>query len=101
MYIIADFVTPLKKRRLVRESMSHDSVSNDSPAATPTPSVQVSAPFGYFSSLDTFETYKNKNGLNLFFSPVKPDDNELKFEVSVAYFTIASLEIKELLYHVS
>ncbi|XP_060602955.1 mucin-2-like isoform X3 [Ruditapes philippinarum] len=66
-----DFVTPLKKRRLARESLSRE--SNDSPAQTPTPVTQAAT--SYFASLsETFENFKNKNGFNSLFSPLKSSD---------------------------
>ncbi|XP_045164566.2 uncharacterized protein LOC123528696 isoform X3 [Mercenaria mercenaria] len=77
-----DFVTPLKKRRLARESLSHDSVSSDSPAQTPTPAPQAAS--SYFASLnESFENFKNKNGFSTLFSPLKPDvDTDVKTEKS-------------------
>ncbi|KAL4226401.1 Histone-lysine N-methyltransferase 2E [Mactra antiquata] len=76
-----DFVTPLKKRRLARESLSRDSKStNESPAVTPAPvTPSPAAPSGssYFGSLnESFEHFKNKNGFKTLFSPIQPSDVE-------------------------
>ncbi|WAR27084.1 KMT2E-like protein [Mya arenaria] len=75
-----DFVTPLKKRRLARESMSHDSISLESPAQTPTPTASATST-GYFASLsESFENFKSRNGFNMLFSPLKPVETDTRPE---------------------
>jgi len=70
---------------LARESLSHDSTTSESPAQTPTPSCLAPVANGYFSSLnETFETFKTRNGINSFFSPVKAEEVESKDMVSVS-----------------
>ena len=75
-------MTPLKKRRLARESLSTESVS-ESPAQTPTPSASnaSTSSTGYFASLtESFENFKNSNGINMLFSPMKHGEADVKSE---------------------
>ncbi|XP_052285813.1 serine-rich adhesin for platelets-like isoform X2 [Dreissena polymorpha] len=64
-----DFVTPLKKRRLARESMTVECGYGD--LSAPTPSVGPAQTSSYFAGLsESFENIKNSNGLHMVFSPL-------------------------------
>ena len=73
----SDFVTPLKKRRLARESLSLDSVTSESPTPNPS-STQPSRSYFMTESGgdDKQDSFKMKNGFKAFFSPLRPDSIE-------------------------
>lgn len=92
--MLADFVTPLKKRRLARESLSVESVASESP--TPGPSSSQSGGSYFVNLMESgepkLESFKNKNGFKSFFSPLRPDSIEEDAMVCKVFnFVIASI----------
>ena len=88
----SDFVTPLKKRRLARESLSRDSLTSESP----TPSTSQSAGSCFLNVPEPGEAkldgIRNKNGFRHFFSPLRPDSiDEESSSVSRNDFIVNSL----------
>ena len=89
----SDFVTPLKKRRLARESLSRDSLTSESP----TPSTSQSAGSCFLNVPEPGEAkldgIRNKNGFRPFFSPLRPDsiDEESSSVSRIFFFFVNSL----------
>ena len=87
-------MTPLKKRRLARESLSVESLTNESPTPTPTPSSELSAPGNYFGTINkTLETDTEDIGMKNNVSPFFP---VVKEEEELEVFKFLALDILQL-----